>query len=106
MLKMNTVRVVPPTEWARQPVQPSAGSYRGKINRALKAIIIAFVVSLIFAIIGRGIHPTPWLLLWIPMSVFLALCAYAVAVCAVAYRPYKAERRLGYTTWPSGSEIQ
>ncbi|WP_262454859.1 hypothetical protein [Arthrobacter sp. A2-55] len=40
------------------------------------------------------------------MSVFIAIGVYGVAVCAVAYRPYKAERRLGYTTWPSGSEIQ
>ncbi len=103
---MNVIRVVPREEWAQQPIQPTAGYYWLKCNRIIKTVLVTLAVAVCFAFVGRGIHPTPWWMLWLPLSVFVLTCVYLMVVGAFALRPYRAERRLGYTTWPSGPEVK
>jgi hypothetical protein len=103
---MPSIRVVPREQWSQQPIQPTAGSYWLRCNRIIKLVLGTLAAGVAFAIVTREIHPKPWWFLWIPLTLFLLSCLYLVIVAAFALRPYPAERRLGYTTWLSGQEIE
>lgn len=103
---MTSIRVVPREQWSQQPIQPTAGSYWLRCNRIIKVVLVMLAGLVAFAIVARGIHPTPWWMVWIPLSIFVLSCVYLMTISALSLRPYRAERRLGYTTWPSAPEIQ
>jgi membrane protein YdbS with pleckstrin-like domain len=103
---MTSIRAVPRERWSQQPIQPTAGSYWLRCKRIIKLVLVMLAAGVAFAIVTSGIHPKPWWILWVPLTFFLLSCLYLVVVGAFALRPYRAERRLGYTTWPSGEEIK
>src|SRR6476619_7366059 len=90
------IRVVRPDQWSALPIQPPAGYWWRMARRLTVAVLAVCSVT--------GARPPGWLL-----SVALAgIAAPAVPViilCVIAARPYRAERRLGYTTWPSAREL-
>lgn len=101
---MESIRKIPRAEWGSQPIQPTAGSYWLKCNQTIKVILILLAVVVVFAIVGRNTHPRSAWMLWVPLSAFIASCISLMIVGSFALGPYRAERRLGYTTWPSRSE--
>jgi hypothetical protein len=50
-------------------------------------------------------HEKPaWI--WVVFAIGILECIVVLLLSLLAYRPYKAERRAGYTTWPSLSEAK
>lgn len=98
------IRVVPPDQWSTLPVQPTAG-YWWRITRrvsigmlvALGLLIVMAFASLADRSIAQLVPPV--------VTALLVLCAALVVLSIIAARPYRKERRLGYTTWPSGREL-
>ncbi|WP_138769157.1 hypothetical protein [Arthrobacter sp. KBS0702] len=72
---------------------------------AIVAVLSALGVMAVLAICSvTGVRAPGWLI----SIAFAGIAATGVAVtilCVIAARPYRAERRLGYTTWPSAREL-
>lgn len=100
------MRVVPPDGWGSLPIQPTAG-YWWRIIRLLSIVVLAAMgVLVILAISSVTVaKPSGWLL-WTVLALVLAPAAASIVLCITAVRPYRAERRLGYTTWPSERELK
>ncbi|GAA1241285.1 hypothetical protein [Oryzihumus leptocrescens] len=94
------IRVAFRPEWHDLPIQPPAGQYR----RALRYPIVTALVSVAAIPAGYFIRSDIWTMLWAGILVVAAVIG--IAGSAVAYRPYREERKLGYTTWPSAPELQ
>ncbi len=100
------VKVVPPDGWDTLPIQPTAG-YWWRIVRRLGIVVLAAMGTLVILAISSitVARPADWLL-WAVLALLLAPASAAIVVCIIAARPYNAERRLGYTTWPSARELK
>lgn len=99
------VRVVRPDQWSALPIQPPAGYWWRVTRRLSVAVMSALGVMAVLAVCSvSGARPPDWLV----SIAFAGIAAPAVAVIilsVIAARPYRAERRLGYTTWPSAREL-
>jgi len=99
------IRVVRPDQWSALPIQPPAGYWWRVTRRLSVAVMSALGVMAVLAVCSvSGARPPDWLV----SIAFAGIAAPAVAViilCVIAARPYRAERRLGYTTWPSAREL-
>lgn len=98
------IRVVQPDQWSNLPVQPTAG-YWWRVTRRL--IIGMFIAMGIFIAIASASLADRSIAQLVP-PVLMALVVQGVAgilLCIIAARPYRKERRLGYTAWPSGKEL-
>lgn len=87
------------------PVQPAAGNYRLVTfygTRILFGILPVFIVG------GLASSSSTWFPQWLfYASAAFLLLESAIMACAafLAIPKYRAERALGYTTWPSGDEL-
>ena len=98
---MAEVRFVPRSQWDTLPVQPPAGMWLIRAVPFIKGILAALGVGAPLALVDAATHyafPT-WIPL-VPLWLAIALCAGAMVTAVLAIRPYYAERKLGYTTWP------
>jgi drug/metabolite transporter (DMT)-like permease len=98
------IRVVPPDQWCTLPVQPTAG-YWWRMTRVL---IIGVFVAMGILIIMAFASLTDRSIAQLVPPVLTALVVQGVVgilLCIIAARPYRKERRLGSTTWPSGKEL-
>lgn len=100
------IQVIPRTRWKAMPVQPAAGKYRLVTFYATRVLFGTLPVFMVGALAtARSIT---WFPQWIfNLSAAFALLEVAIIVCAasLALPKYRAERALGYTTWPSGEEL-
>lgn len=98
------IRVVPPNQWSTLPVQPTAG-YWWRITRCL--IIGVFIAMGILIVIAFASLADRSIAQLAPpvVTALVVQCAACVVLSIIAARPYRKERRLGYTTWPSGKEL-
>lgn len=46
-----------------------------------------------------------WWIVWLPLTLMVVQAPIAGAMVALSVEPYYQERKLGYTTWPSGSGL-
>lgn len=99
--KSGPVRLVGPEGWAALPVQPPAGAYR----RWMRYPLVCLLGSLpMMFIIGLASPRSAGLR--IVLVLIFAQCAGIFVLSVLAYRPYRRERQLGYTTWPSSAELR
>lgn len=95
-----SIRVPKVEEWGGLPVQPPAGRYRYWLRYPMYVTLTAVLAffGLVFTHYERAV------------TVAFAILEAGVAVCvlgaALAYRPYRAERKQWYTTWPSALEAK
>ena len=98
---MAEVKVVPRDQWDTLPFQPPAGKWLILAVPFIKGVLAALGVGAPLALIEAATgyaFPT-----WIPLvTLWLAivLCAVVLMLAMFAIRPYYADRRRGYTTWP------
>jgi hypothetical protein len=98
-------RVVHPDQWGSLPVQPPAG-YWWRMTRRLSVVLLSTVGMLaILAVASVTVARAPAWLVSAVLAMVVLLGVAIIAICVIAARPYRAERRLGYTTWPSGKEL-
>lgn len=97
------IRVVPPDQWSTLPVQPTAG-YWWRITRRLIVGVFMAMGILIF-IAFASLADRSMAQLAPPVLTALVVQGVAGILLCIAARPYRKERRLGYTTWPSGKEL-
>lgn len=98
------IRVVPPDQWPAMPIQPPAGYWWRITRRLIMGVFVAMGILIIVAFASLDDRSIAQL---VP-PVLTALLVQGVAgilLCIIAARPYRKERRLGYTTWPSGKEL-
>lgn len=99
------IRVVPPEQWKTLPIQPTAGYWWRIARRLTWATLIAFGT-----LAGVGIASLSdrrFAAFALPVnSLVAALAVAAIVICVIAARPYRRERKLGYTTWPSIKELK
>lgn len=101
---MKPIRVVPPEQWSTLPVQPTA-SYWWRIARFFGAgVFVAATILIIMAFASLADRSIA--LLVPPVLALILVQAFAcIVICMIAAVPYRKERRLGYTTWPSSKEL-
>ncbi|WP_437772783.1 hypothetical protein [Arthrobacter sp. KNU40] len=99
------IQVIPRKRWKAMPVQPSAGNYR--LVTFYTTWFLFGTLALFFVGAFASARST-----WFPQWLFyasaaLAFLELATMGCAavLAISKYRAERALGYTTWPSGDEL-
>jgi len=68
-------------------------------------ILAAVGVMVVLVIIVLPNRSLAWIL-WIPAGFVVLQAIPGVIISVIAARPYRAERRLGYTTWPSERELK
>jgi hypothetical protein len=99
------IRIVRRDEWKDLPIQPPAGYFQWIANYVVRALLLSLAVFAPGAIIASARHEAPkWI--WVVAGIAMLECAAALVLAVLAFRPYRAERKLGYTTWPSVSEIK
>lgn len=92
-------------EWKDLPIQPPAGYFQWLANYVVRALLLSLAIFAPGAIIASAQHETPeWI--WVLVGIMMLECAVAFVLAVLAFRPYRAERKLGYTTWPSLAEIK
>lgn len=99
------LQIIPRPNWKAMPVQPAAGNYRLITFYGTKILFGTLPVFMVGAFAGASSTWFPqWLFYLVAAVLFLEL---AVMGCAafLAIPKYRAERALGYTTWPSGEEL-
>ena len=101
-------RIVPPDRWPSLPVQPPSGAYRrwtSRVGAMLLGTAPVFVVGAFVADARSPGYPVP---AWFSVlfGILTLECIVTVVIAVVAIRPYRAERKLGYTTWPSLAELK
>ncbi|WP_437771368.1 hypothetical protein [Arthrobacter sp. KNU40] len=99
------VQVIPRKRWKAMPVQPAAGHYRLVTFHGTK---ILFGTLPVFMVGALATASSTWFPQWLfYASAALAFLELATIGCAafLALPKYRAERALGYTTWPSGDEL-
>lgn len=94
------LKFVPPEEWDTLPVQPPAGVWFRRVRPLVVSFIVTTAIMVIVAFVLAPQHVIAWLV-WIPFAALAAQGVACVAMALLALRPYAAERRLGYTTWPT-----
>ena len=99
------IQVIPRSRWKSMPVQPAAGNYRLVTFYGFKILLGTLPVFMVGALASASST-------WFPQWLFYASAAFlmlnlAISGCAafLAIPKYRAERALGYTTWPSGDEL-
>ncbi|MEQ4517774.1 hypothetical protein ABLI39_00170 [Pseudarthrobacter sp. B907] len=103
--RIRGVRVVRPDQWSALPIQPPAGYWWRLTRRLSVAFLSALGVMASLAICSvTGARPPEWLIS-VALAAIVAPAVAVIILCVIAARPYKAERRLGYTTWPSVREL-
>jgi len=95
------LRIAPVSEWADLPIQPPAGIYR----RWLRYPVVATLATT-GAIFALGFFWQNETAATVVLVATLAEAAVGIFGAAFAFKPYKSERRLGYTTWPSIAELK
>jgi cytochrome bd-type quinol oxidase subunit 2 len=99
------IRVIPPEQWTTLPIQPTAGYWWRIARRLTWALLVAFGALAGVAI--ASVSDRRFAAFAPPVNMLVAALALAtVVVCIVAARPYRRERKLGYTTWPSIKELK
>ena len=98
------IRVVPPDEWSTLPVQPAAGYWWRMTRRLIIGVFIAMGILVTVAFASLADRSIAQLVPPV-LTALLVQCAAGVVLSIIAARPYRKERRLGYTTWPSGKEL-
>lgn len=99
------IQVIPRTRWKAMPVQPAAGNYRVVTSYGTRILFGTLPIFGVGALVGASsTWFPPWLFYLVSAVLFLEL---AVVGCAafLGIPKYRAERALGYTTWPSGEEL-
>lgn len=99
-----SIRVVPPDQWSTLPVQPTAGYWWRIARRVSIGMLVALGLLIVIAFASLADRSTAQLAPPV-LTALLVQCAACVVLCIIAARPYRKERRLGYTTWPSGREL-
>lgn len=98
------IRVVPPDQWASLPVQPTAG-YWWRIARRLSiGMLVALGLLVVMAFASLADRSIAQLVAPVVTAIVVQGSA-CIVLCIIAARPYRKERRLGYTTWPSSKEL-
>lgn len=98
------IRVVPPDQWTTLPVQPTAGYWWRITRRLIIGVFIA--MGILIAIAFSSLADRSIAQLAPPVLTALVVQGVAgILLCIIAARPYRNERRLGYTTWPSAKEL-
>lgn len=99
------VQVIPKTKWKSMPVQPAAGNYRlitSYTTWFLFGTLPFFAVGALAS--ARSTWFPQWLFYASAALVFLELATIGCAAF-LSIPKYRAERALGYTTWPSSDEL-
>ncbi|WP_442545199.1 hypothetical protein ACSBOX_05855 [Arthrobacter sp. KN11-1C] len=101
---MAEVKFVPHSQWDPLAVQPPAGKWLIRAVPFIKVILAALGVGAPLALIdaATGYAFPTWIPL-VPLWLAIALCAVGVVIAVLAIRPYYAERKFGYKTWPERS---
>lgn len=78
-----------------------------RIVRRLVLVVLGATGALVILAVSSVTvtRPADWLL-WTVLALLLTSAVAAIVVSIIAVRPYNAERRLGYTTWPSERELK
>jgi hypothetical protein len=95
------VRVVRPQEWHTLPVQPPAGAYRRRVRYPILGLLATLALMLVIGFVAPDSSA-----LLVAFGLLLAQGAVIMLIACMAIRPYQKERALGYTTWPSMSELR
>jgi hypothetical protein len=98
------IRVVPPDQWSTLPVQPTAGRWWRITRRVSIGVLVSLGLLVVIAFASLADRSIAQLAPPV-LTALLIQCAVCVVLCITAARPYRKERRLGYTTWPSGKEL-
>ena len=100
-----TIQVIPKKNWKTMPIQPAAGLYRRTIALGTPVLFTLVIASISVAIMARSMPSPPWYF-YALMGLMLATGTAMALVAALAMRPYREERKRGYTTWPSAEELK
>lgn len=98
------ILVIPADQWETLPIQPSAGYWWRIARRLAWGLLIAF--STLAGLAIASVSDRYFASLTPPVNALVVVLAISmIVVCVIAARPYKKERNLGYTTWPSSKEL-
>ena len=100
-----SIQVIPRKTWKSMPVQPAAGYHRLVTSYGFRILLGAFPV---FMVGGFASARSTWFPQWLfYASAAFLLLDLAIMGCAafLAIPKYRAERALGYTTWPLEDEL-
>ncbi|GGI00375.1 hypothetical protein GCM10007170_37370 [Arthrobacter liuii] len=99
------IKIAYPHEWDTLPIQPPAGYLWRILRRLSVGLLAALGVMAIIAISSVTIGRPPEWLVSIVLVLIVVPGIAMILICVFAARPYRAERKLGYTTWPSSKEL-
>lgn len=98
------IRVVLPDQWSTLSVQPTGGYWWRITRRVSIGMLVALGLLIVMAFASLADRSIAQLMPPV-LTALVVQCAACVVLCIIAARPYRKERRLGYTTWPSGKEL-
>ena len=98
------IRVVPPDQWSTLPVQPTAGHWWRMTRRLIIGVFVAMGILITLAVASLADRSIAQLVPPV-LAALVVQGIIGILLCIMAARPYRKERRLGYTTWPSGKEL-
>lgn len=91
------------------PVQPAAGAYWRRTFALSRVVLTSFPVMAVSALVMAFTKYTaPWflgVLFYVSAGAMIAAALSVACIAFLAMPKYKAERALGYTTWPSAEEL-
>ncbi|MFK4298445.1 hypothetical protein ABH924_003614 [Arthrobacter sp. GAS37] len=97
---MTNLRIIPRSEWRTLPVQPPSGHWYFVVRPFVIGALVAVGPMALTAYAVGGDLSLRWLV-YIPGTLLIAQALFIVIIGLLAIRPYRAEIKLGYTTWPA-----
>lgn len=95
------VRVIYAPDWGALPIQPPTGYWWRLLIMTLAALMVMAILAISSV---SGIKPTDWMVSPV-LIVGVVPGMTTMVIGVIAGHPYRAERRLGYTTWPAEKEM-
>jgi len=99
------VRVVFAPDWGALPIQPPAGYWWRLLRRLLIVTFAALMVMVGLAFSSVSGTKSPDWLGSVVLALIVVLGMTTKVIGVISARPYRTERRLGYTTWPTEKEM-
>lgn len=98
---MADVMFVPQQNWDSLPIQPPAGRWLIRMRPLILGFLVCIGIGAVLGIVDAVLHYAfpVWIPL-VPLVVGIAVGVSILPLVVLAMRPYYAERKLGYTTWP------